>query len=101
MTKPEALRHFNLGMKQPLDLETTSSWPESVTVYIQSFTSEPKIEYLCGKRGCIHPSPLPVQSPCETQLCFFCPKSSLPCILLDAKNDLIRREARPTSVILV
>ena len=61
MTKPEALRHFNLGMKQPLDLETTSSWPESVTVYIQSFTSEPKIKYQCGKRERI--LPLPAQSP--------------------------------------
>ena len=59
VTKTEALRHFILGMKQPLHLETTSSGSESVTVYIQSFTSEPKIKYLCGKRGCIHPSPPP------------------------------------------
>ena len=57
MTKPEALRHFNLGMKQPLDLETTSSWSESVTVYIQSFTSEPKIKYPCGKRERIPSAP--------------------------------------------
>ena len=50
MTKTEALRHFILGMKQPLHLETTSSGSESVTVYIQSLTSEPKIKYLCAKR---------------------------------------------------
>ena len=31
----------------------------------------------------------------------FCPKSSLPCILLDAQIDLLRREARQTSIILV
>ena len=59
MTKPEALRHFILGMKQPLHLETTSSGSESVTVYIQSFTSEPKIKYQCGKRELIPPPPPP------------------------------------------
>ena len=29
------------------------------------------------------------------------PKLSLPCILLDAQIDLLRREARPKSIILV
>ena len=57
VTKPEALRHFILGMKQPLHLETISSGSESVTVYVQSFTSEPKIKYQCGKRECIPSAP--------------------------------------------
>ena len=64
MTKPEALRHFILGMKQPLHLETILSRSESVTVYIQSFTFEPKIKYPCDKRERIKPSTLPAQSPC-------------------------------------
>ena len=64
VTKTEALRHFILGMKQPLHLEATSSRSESVTVYIQSFTSEPKIKYPCGKRERIPFAPLPAQSPC-------------------------------------
>ena len=55
MTKPEALRHFILGMKQPLHLETTSSWSESVTVHI----SEPKTKYPCGKKERIPPPPHP------------------------------------------
>ena len=59
VTKTEALRHFILGMKQPLHLETTSSGSESVTVYIQSFTSEPKIKYPGDKRESITPSPSP------------------------------------------
>ena len=63
VTKTEALRHFILGMKQPLHLETTSSGSESVTVYIQSFTSEPKIKYPCGKKERIphppHPRAIP------------------------------------------
>ena len=101
MTKPEALRHFILGMKQPLHLETTSSWSESVTVYIQSFTSEPKIKYPCGKRERIPPLPPPRAIPLLDISLRFCPKSSLPCILLDAQIDLLRREARPTSIILV
>ena len=96
VTKPEALRHFILGMKQPLDLETTSSGSESVTVYIQSFTSEPKIISISAVKGNAYPPPLPGQ--CH---CFFCPKSSLPSVLLDAQIDLLRREAGPTSIILV
>ena len=65
MTKTEALGHFFLGMEQPLHFETSSSGSEYVTVYIQSFTPEPKIKYLCGKRERIRPlPPLPTQSPC-------------------------------------
>ena len=100
VTKTEALRHFILGKKQPLHLETTSSGSESVTVYIQSFTSEPKIKYPCGKKERIPPPP-PLPIPLLDISLRFCPKSSLPCILLDAQIDLLRREARPTSVILV
>ena len=59
MTKTEALRHFILGMEQPLHLETISSGSESVTVYVQSFTSEPKIKYPCGKRERIPLPPAP------------------------------------------
>ena len=63
VTKTEALRHFILGIKQPLHLQTISSGSESVTVYIQSFTSEPKIKYQCSKRERIPSAPLPAQSP--------------------------------------
>ena len=98
MTKPEALRHFILGMKQPLHLETTSSWSESVTVHI----SEPKTKYPSGKRERISSAPLPPRAiPLLDPSLLFCPKSSLPCILLDAQIELIRREARQTSIVLV
>ena len=59
VTKPEALWHFILGTKQPLHLKTTLSGSESVTVYIQSLTSETKIKYLCAKREYIPPPPSP------------------------------------------
>ena len=66
MTKIEALRHLQviLDMKQPLHLKTTLSRSESVTVYKQSLTSEPKIKYLCAKRERTHPLPLPAPSLC-------------------------------------
>ena len=74
MTKPEALRHFILGMKQPLHLETTSSWSESITVYIQSFTSEPKIKYQCGKRERIPSAPPRAIPLLDTSLLFLSQK---------------------------
>ena len=101
VTKTEALRHFILGMKQPLHLETISSGSESVTVYIQSFTFEPKIKYPCDKRGThktLHP---PRAIPLLDISQRFGPQNSLPCILLDAQTDFLRREARQTSMILV
>ena len=59
LTKTEALGHFILGMKQPLHLETPSSGTEFVRAYIQSFTPEPKIKYLCSKKERIRPPPPP------------------------------------------
>ena len=74
----QSKRRVHPLLKKILDPPLLSG-SESVTVYIQSLTFEPKIKYLCAKWECIPPPPpLPAPSFARSISAFSVPKAVCP-----------------------